>query len=143
MTHFSPTRSLVVVTVVLAVFIAACQRESVTPGAEATAHASAKLPDGCRLGTKLGPEGNVAEAKSAFGGREPIFLTLAFAQAKPGLQITVEILDYRGEEVKSLFKSMDNEKIATVPLRNLAAGRYTARATWGDTRICEVPFEIQ
>jgi hypothetical protein len=121
-------RGMVVAMIGIALFAAACHRQ--TRG-------------DCLLGTKVGADGNVVEAKEVFAGSEPIFLTLRSARAKAGVQITVQIVDSKGEEVKSLFKSTDNETSVTFPIRNLTAGKYTAKATWGDAKMCDAPFEIR
>lgn len=113
--------------------LAVCQQKSETAGA---------APESCRTGTQLGADGHVAQTKSSFGAGERIFITVVMPAGTEREQLTVEIDDAKGEEVKSLFKQPSDEKIVTFPLRNLSAGRYTARATAGKEKICETAFEI-
>jgi len=102
-----------------------------------------KVLDGGVLGTKLGPDENVAEAKDVFAPNEPIYMTLRSASATQGAPTTVQILDSNGEEVKSLFGPMGNENAVTFPLRNLPRGRYAAKGYLGDRKLCEISFEIR
>ncbi len=98
--------------------------------------------EGCRIGTKLGADGHVVEAKTKFAADEPIHMTVGWPNATPRLQFTVDVLDANGQELKSLMKTTKDEKLVTVPLRNLSKGHYTARAIWGKRNICNQDFEI-
>jgi hypothetical protein len=134
--------------IILTLFVATCSREAAGPvpegnAANATTTSAAKPGDGCLLGTKLDSEGHVAESKSSFVSGEPIWITLRPAQATPKVQVRVEILAPSGEEVKSLFKDVDQEKVLSFPIRNLEAGSYRALGVWGNDALCQIRFEIR
>lgn len=120
-----------------------CHRQ-MEPARDANpATATAKAADGCLIGTTLGPDGNVAQTKSVFVANEPIYITLRSSSATADSQVTVQILDARGEELKSLFGSLGKENTVTFPMRNLSPGRYTARSDVGGKKLCEPSFEIR
>jgi hypothetical protein len=99
--------------------------------------------DAPSIGTKLGPDGNVAEMKGSFAVNEPIWLTFSVRETASDLQVTITILDSNRNEIKSLFTSMAGETSATVPIRNLEPGRYIAEGYVNDDQKWEVSFEIR
>ena len=134
--------------IITALLVAACSREATPPvtgagAVNATITSAAKPGDGCLLGTKLDSDGGVVESKSSFAAGEPIWITLRPAQTAPKVEVRVEILAPSGEEVKSLFKNVDQEKVVSFPIRNLEAGSYRALGVWGNDALCEIRFEIR
>lgn len=137
------TRMFAAMLASIALLPVGCHRQTEAPPAVNAGATTAKTSEGCRIGTVLGPDGNVAQTKSVFVANEPIYITLRSSSATADSQVTVQILDARGEELKSLFGSLGKENTVTFPMRNLSPGRYTARSDVGGKKLCEPSFEIR
>jgi hypothetical protein len=101
--------------------------------------------DSGMIGTKLGPDGNVAVSKAHFSRNEPIYVTLRFRESPKGLQASVRIFtsDESEEPTTIVPKEMKGEKVATFKIPKLKPGRYVAAGYWGGNRAADFPFDIR
>lgn len=101
--------------------------------------------DSGMIGTKLGPDGNVATPKAHFSRNEPIYVTLRFRESPKGLQASVRIFtsDESEEPTTIVPKEMKGEKVATFRIPKLKPGRYVAAGYWGGNRAADFPFDIR
>ncbi len=97
------------------------------------------------LGSKLGPDGNVAEEKKTFQKGEPVYLTLLLHDSPAGLQTRATWLrDSDKSELHTEIRAMNGAKTITFALGdpNLKPGKYRVIGYWGGNVAADKPFEI-
>ena len=97
------------------------------------------------LGSKLGPDGNVAEEKKTFQKGEPVYLTLLLKDSPAGLQTRATWLREGDKgELHTEMRAMNGAKAVTFALGdpNLKPGKYRVIGYWGGNVAADKPFEI-
>ena len=96
------------------------------------------------LGTKLGPDGNVAEEATELRAGDPIALTIWLKESPPGLNTSVKWYGADDEIVERDQRPMNGGKVATFVLKKkLAPGKYRVEGYWGGNVVADKSFEVK
>jgi len=97
------------------------------------------------MGSRLGPDGNVAESQDVFKPGEPVYVTMWLKESPVGLQTSVRFSDTNKKDVAWLRKDMHGEKVVTFKLdtAKLHPGEYHVRCYWGMNIEREYDFRIE
>lgn len=95
------------------------------------------------LGSKLGPDGNVATESARFRPGEPVSLTLYFHESPPGLQASVRWFSTTQKPFAHEERPMNGGKVVTFTLKSkLKPGHYRAEGYWGGNLAADKKFEV-
>jgi len=97
------------------------------------------------LGSKLGPDGSVAEEKKSFQKGEPVYLTLLLKDSPAGLQTRARWMREGDKaELHTEIHEMNGAKTITFALADpsLKPGKYRVIGYWGGNVAADKPFEI-
>ncbi|MEA2337375.1 MAG: hypothetical protein QOE82_1382 [Thermoanaerobaculia bacterium] len=101
------------------------------------------LIDKLLLGTRLGPDFNVAADSASVPEGQPLYLTVRLKDSPAGLRIGVIWKDAHGKKIAVEEKEMNGSKAATFTLpQKLAPGRYSVESYWGATPGIAKQFEV-
>ena len=97
------------------------------------------------MGSRVAPDGTVAESQDVFKPGEPVYVTMWLKASPNGLQTSVRFTDAKGKEAGWPRMEMKGAKVATFKLdtRKLAPGEYKAECFWGMNSEREYAFKIE
>ena len=97
------------------------------------------------LGTRLGPDGNVAESQETFTRGQPVSVSMWLKTSPAGLQTSVKFTDAKGKQVDWPKKEMHGSKNVTFTLdtSHLEPGKYHVQCFWGMNIEREYDFTIE
>ena len=100
--------------------------------------------DKSALGSKLAPDGTVAEESSSFKAGEPIALTIWLKQSPAGLATSATWFDADDKKIAHEQRVMNGAKVATFTLSEarLKPGKYHVVGYWGGNIAADKTFEI-
>jgi len=105
---------------------------------------SLRFLDSAKIGTKLGPDGAVAEETFLAEAGQPVYLTLNLRESPAGLQTHAVWLDDKGKELGKELHQMNGAKTVTFAMKKkLAPGVYRVEGYWGGNLAAEKTFEVQ
>jgi hypothetical protein len=106
-------------------------------------HPMPNILDKSLLGTKLAPDGTVAEESSSFKAGQPIALTIWLKQSPPGLSTSATWFDISDRQIAHEQRRMNGEKMTTFRLaQTLKPGKYRVEALWGGNIVVDKSFEV-
>lgn len=143
-----------------------CQRETIAPAAQqqrqaqaatATAPADARtldkdaviplIPDvltRSAVGSQLGPDGTVAAVTTQFEEGDPVYVSMWFKEAPPGLVVSARWTDRDGKELSVVRKDAAGAKVVTLQLhRKLTPGKHRVEGFWGGNVVLEQEVEVR
>ena len=99
--------------------------------------------DKSALGSKLAPDGTVAEESSSFKAGEPIALTIWLKQSPAGLATSATWFDADDKKIAHEQRVMNGAKVATFAFKQKhAPGKYRVEAYWGGNVVADKSFEV-
>jgi len=97
----------------------------------------------CYSGSRLGGNGAVAEAKTEFGPKDPIYFSMWLNEAPAGLQVSVKVFDEKEKEVDTVAMNGQGLKIATFTVPRPKPGKYKLEGYWGGNVVCAKSIETK
>ncbi len=95
------------------------------------------------LGSKLAPDGTVAEESSTFKAGEPVVLTVWLKQSPAGLATSATWFDANDKKLSHEQRQMNGAKVTTFVFQGKhPPGKYRVEAYWGGNVVADKSFEI-
>ena len=95
------------------------------------------------LGSKLAPDGTVAQENIVFAPRDPIALTIWLKQSPPGLSTGAIWYHGDGKAFAHEQRTMNGAKVVTFSMNEkLKPGKYRVEGYWGGNVVADKTFEV-
>jgi hypothetical protein len=99
--------------------------------------------DKSMLGSKLAPDGTVAEEDVAFKPGQPVALTIWLKQSPPGLATRAIWYGSDDKPIAREQRPMNGARVATfVYKQRLKPGKYRVEGYWGGNVVADKTFEV-
>lgn len=98
----------------------------------------------CLVGSALAKDGTVAEERTVYRAKDPIYLSMWLNEAPEGLKVSLRAFDAKDETAMFIQEPATDKKVVTIKAQpQLKPGKYRVEGFWGGNSVCETYVEVR